>query len=355
MTFWDDTLRICPKCKTAVRVAEEPHATCPKCRTQVWFFNYRPLPRPPELPRDSTESLWKDSLTQLLLASIVILALIALLGVFLRLVVPAVCALISIGFGIFAFMRHQEAHGAESRLTHADEMSRYAAAMRERVKECVLRYNALLATGDRRIEHYLDEIYRQAQQVLAQAAEDRQRAEEDRRAVAHVDQRIYAMAERLIRDHLKWSSQKLRPDPENYQRRKLELESMFDFVEQIGYPLPKNLRAQALSDLKASYAEVVRVNVLKEQQRQLQQQMREEERRRREAERVVEEEESRERELQRRLDAALREHRGVTDAEIESLRQQLEEARARAERAKSMAELTKVGHVYILSNLVPLP
>ncbi len=47
----------------------------------------------------------------------------------------------------------------------------------------------------------------------------------------------------------------------------------------------------------------------------------------------------------------MREHKGVHDAEIEELERQLAEDQARSERAKSMAQLTKVGYIYIPPNL----
>ena len=79
--------------------------------------------------------------------------------------------------------------------------------------------------------------------------------------------------------------------------------------------------------------------------------MREEEKIRKAKGKALEEAERQEHEFQRRLDQTLREHKGVHDAEIEELERQLAEAQARSEIAKSMAQLTKVGHIYILSNI----
>jgi hypothetical protein len=159
------------------------------------------------------------------------------------------------------------------------------------------------------------------------------------------------MAERLIQDHLKWSAAKLRADPDNYQRRKTELDKAFDFVESVGYRPPGALRRDSLADLKERYRRVVHEQALKDEQKRIQQQMREEERVRREREQAIKEAEERERELQRRLRAALSKQRDEHDAEVEALQRQLAEAQAGTEKAKSMAQLTKAGHVYVLSNI----
>lgn len=79
--------------------------------------------------------------------------------------------------------------------------------------------------------------------------------------------------------------------------------------------------------------------------------MREEEKLRKESEKKVREAEKQERELQARLDQALAAVQGEHNEEVEALRQELFEAQAMRERAKSMAELTRIGHVYVLSNI----
>ena len=250
MKFWNDQLRICSKCKSAVKVSEELRTTCPKCGKQVWFFNYRPLPPPPKLPETRPSDLWKNPTTTLLLASVALLGLVALVGISNRSVVAAVCSLAAIGFAVFAFIRHAETRRIEEGLEHADEVFQYAEAMHNRTKELIHRYNYLLKTGNQRIEEYYNEVYLQAEKEKEEAHRLRQRAQRDRESVRSVEERIYNMAERLIDDHRKWSTKKLRPDPENYQRRKLEIEKMFDFVDAVGYESPADFRKEMLSEVK---------------------------------------------------------------------------------------------------------
>ncbi len=351
MKFWNDQLRVCPKCKAAVKMAEELRTSCPKCGSQVWFYNYRPLPPPLKPPETRPRDLWKNPTTTLLLAGVALFGLVALVGISNRFIVAVVCSLAAIGFAVFGLIRHAETRRIEEGLEHADETFQYAEAMQGRISELINRYNYLLKTGNQRIEEYYGEIYLRAEKEKEEAQRLRQRAQRDREAVRSVEVRIYNMAERLIDDHRKWATKKLRPDPENYQRRKLEIEKMFQFVDAAGYEPPADLRKGMLSKLKGDYKAIVREHTLKEEQKRIKQQMREEEQLRREREQAIKEAEENQHELERLLEEALKEHKDAHNAEVEELRLKLAEAQANSERAKSMAQLTKAGHVYILSNI----
>ncbi len=121
-----------------------------------------------------------------------------------------------------------------------------------------LPHNSLLRTGNNRIEHYYEEIYRQAERQREEAEGLRNSAQRDRQEIRNVEIRIYDMAEIFVQDHLKWVFRKLRPDPENYQRTKLDLREAFDFVESVGYDLPKEIRKDSLAKLKEYYRAKVR-------------------------------------------------------------------------------------------------
>ena len=351
MKFWSDDLRVCQKCKNAVEMNAEGKVKCPKCKSNVWFYDFRPIGDPPEIPKPKPNELLKNPTTALLLAAAGLFGLVALVAVYNTYVVAAACSLAAIGFAVFGFVRHAEALKIENALAYTDRMKRYGETMRGRVLEFTRRYNHLLRTSDSRIEHYFDDIYRRAEKEKDDAEALRDAASRDRHAIHHVEKHIYQMAERFIQDHLKWVSNKLRADPENYQRNKLQLIKAFDFISEVGYKTPQNLRSNSLKRLKKDYGEKVREQALKDEQRRIKQQMREEEKARKEREQAVKEAESREKDLQQRLDDALRQHTDVHSAEIEELQRQLAEAHADAERTKSMAELTRVGHVYILSNI----
>ncbi len=380
MTFWNEELRSCRKCKANVEFKDEPKQPCPACGAPVRFYDYRPLPPvPPDPSEPAPKRLLDSPTTTFLLGVIAVFGLVTLVAIHQRLIVAAVSALSAIGFAVFGFLRDREARKNEDRLEQLELVAKWSSSTRSRLQDAVARYNALLMTGDKRIEHYFEDIYGRAvaereaarslrdaavrQRAEGQAAAERLRddAARDREAARFqaqqvrneasqarqaVEQRIFRMAERFVDDHRKWSTAKMRPDSENYQRRKNELEKAFGFVERLGYQLPTGLRHEALTNLRNDFERVLREHALREEQRRINQLMREEERLRREREEVVKQTEQREQDLQRRLEQSLRameadieSHRNAHMAEVEELRRQLEEAQTNAERAKSMAQL----------------
>lgn len=96
----------------------------------------------------------------------------------------------------------------------------------------------------------------------------------------------------------------------------------------------------------------------REEQRRIKEQIREEERAKREYEKARKDAEKEERLIQKamkeaesKLLSAAEEERSKYEAEISQLRANLEKAYVKGERAVSMAQQTKQGHVYIISNL----
>lgn len=95
-----------------------------------------------------------------------------------------------------------------------------------------------------------------------------------------------------------------------------------------------------------------------EEQRLIREQMREEERARREYEAAVRKADEEERVYQemlerarRQLELATEDERQAAEARIAELESQLADAESRGERAKSLAEQTRRGHVYVISNI----
>ena len=96
----------------------------------------------------------------------------------------------------------------------------------------------------------------------------------------------------------------------------------------------------------------------KEEQRAIKEQIREEERARREYERAIREAEKQEAAIRKAIDKATaqlskanEEQRAKYEEQLRNLQSQLSEAEARNQRALSMAQQTRSGHVYIISNI----
>lgn len=343
--------RICSKCKAVTTFESEAKSECPKCHNVVWFYDYRPLkevPPPTERPK---LDFWSNPTTATLLGLFCVLSVAELVSIGQSLVLASVSTLIAIGSGVLAFVRHAEAHKLEKDVEYTQHLHRANEILRSRLGDAIARHGHLMATGNKRIEVYYEEIVGIAVKEKETAAKLRLQSREDREAIAHVEERIHAMAKYLVADQLKGLTKRLRPDPESYQQRKVELTKTFDFVKSVGYDLPKEASKGALEDLKQAYKEVVHQQKIRDNQKRINQQMRDEAKIKAESERIIRETETKEREIQQRLDEAIRNRQSEFDSEVETLRQQLLEAQERAIRAKSMAELTKAGHVYVLSNI----
>ena len=96
----------------------------------------------------------------------------------------------------------------------------------------------------------------------------------------------------------------------------------------------------------------------KEEQRMIREQMREEEKAQRELERAQKDAEDEERRFQKALEKAQGELKNGNHAnasllmeQIRELEQKLQEAHEKKERALAQAQLTKVGHIYVISNV----
>lgn len=351
MDIEKDSLRICPKCKRTTHFDGESKTVCQSCGGTVWFFNYKKLVPPGPPPGPDQNDAWKKPTFIAMLAVSGVMALVAIVSITNQAVLAVVCSLIAITFSILAMLKHAEVVAIKNRLEHAEKVDQYAASMRARLADAVNRYNALLRTGDTRVEVYFEQIFGEAQKERIHAEQLRANAATDLAEAKQYQDRTNQMAAKFLDDHRKWVATKLRADPESYQRHKTNLEKAFRFVESVGYRVSPDLRTTVMDDLKRDYRAKVYEQRLKDEQRELKARLREEARIERERARELQESEVQEAELQRRLEEALSDQGGSYTQEIEELQRQLAEAHARSERAKSMAQLTKCGHVYVLSNI----
>ncbi|MDY3550976.1 GIY-YIG nuclease family protein [Gemmata sp. JC717] len=120
----------------------------------------------------------------------------------------------------------------------------------------------------------------------------------------------------------------------------------------VGLTLEEEDAAQTA--LHKQFERVTRAQVEREVQARLRDQAREEQARQREAEELARQAEQAEREraaVAAALERALTDVAGRHATEVEQLRAQLAEAEAKSQRAKSLAQQTRNGHVYVISNI----
>jgi hypothetical protein len=136
----------------------------------------------------------------------------------------------------------------------------------------------------------------------------------------------------------------------NYPANKQRLRTAVERVRSAGVELSQADEGQALAELHAQHERAVRAAAEREEQSRLREQIREEQRRERDAQEAIEQAEREKATIEAALQRALADAAGRHAAEVERLRGQLAEAEAKSRRAISLAEITKTGHVYVISN-----
>jgi hypothetical protein len=140
------------------------------------------------------------------------------------------------------------------------------------------------------------------------------------------------------------------------------IESSFKAVNELGKAINCRITHEyhqlKIEELELTYEHQSKKQEEQEEQRRIREQMRDEERALKDAEKARTEAEKEERRYQKALeDARLELHtaaagqRQKLEEEIAALTLRLQEAEREKQRAQSMAELTKCGHIYIISNV----
>jgi hypothetical protein len=148
----------------------------------------------------------------------------------------------------------------------------------------------------------------------------------------------------------------------NVNQMKERMQKLFDAINKLGQGFQVYINNQYLDlkekELILEYEYQSKRQQEKEEMRAIQEELREEEKAKREFEQAQREAEKEEATYQKALDKARKEYEASTgdkhdklQAQIEKLEQELREAQEKKERALSMAQQTKRGHVYIISNI----
>ena len=164
-----------------------------------------------------------------------------------------------------------------------------------------------------------------------------------------LDMRGKELGSRFLKENIKWLGKSLTPN--NYSASKQRLQDVIERCRGIGFDIPKEEEAGYLADLKTEYERIVRAAFEREEQARIRAQIREEQRREREIEEELKRLDRERAAIQAALDKALAETDDKHSAQIEDLRARLAEAEEKAKRAISQAQITKSGHVYVISNI----
>jgi hypothetical protein len=160
-------------------------------------------------------------------------------------------------------------------------------------------------------------------------------------------------ADDLGREYLQQAAETLTRSltPSNYAAVLVKLRKSVARTAALGYALPTDAEEAMVGQLQAAYAGVARAAQARDEQARIQAKIREDAQRERDIQKAIEEA-TREREVvEVALARALADAGGKHAAEVERLREMLAAAEAKSQRAVSMAQQTKRGNVYVISNV----
>lgn len=336
----------CISCDARLHVTTESSrqkVRCPECGHRALLINY--LDEDSQLFDEIPLEPWGTYDIPVFAAGGLLL-LIGLLGAAALLFNPSLSVLLGFIFlvfaaGLFGVTFHHRAQSARHR-THIRRVER---ALTERSVELV------------RLKDEINGIKRSVKQARAFAIRDaedqvalmQKRVKETNEASRRQVEMTAAMAARFLDETQKWWTGKL--TGQNYQITKDRISKAIEFVRKLGHNVPQEKEKQMFLQLQDDYENVLRNEHEKAEQRRIKEQMREELRIERENKRALERIEAEQRAIETALNEALRKAGDQHSAEVERLKNLLKEAEERGQRAKSQAQLTKVGYVYVISNI----
>lgn len=158
-----------------------------------------------------------------------------------------------------------------------------------------------------------------------------------------------AISERYLEDNIRWISDKL--TTKNFAGSNNKLRKIISHVRNTGYDVSPKREAELVNQLKIRFEKKVQEEFQREEQARIRAQIREEQKLEREIEKQLKDSERETKAIEQALEIALQQAQDEHSSEIEALRAKLRESEERAERAKSQAQMTKAGYVYVISNI----
>jgi hypothetical protein len=177
--------------------------------------------------------------------------------------------------------------------------------------------------------------------------------ERDQAALAQRQNEIDGKANELARRYLKESVSSIgeKLNPNNFSSCKQRLLNVIGACRSIGFDVPEVHERDLVQNLQNDFEQAVRDEFARQEQARIKAQIREEEKLAREIDKQIKDAEREKAAIQAALEKALKENQDEHSAEVELLKARLKEAEEKAQRAISQAQLTKAGHVYVLSNI----
>jgi hypothetical protein len=340
-------VRYCPACDCRVLVSPaspEKIRRCPECKAPVGFLNYLHFDAPDPLNPVPAEPWGKFDALMVFAAAIALAA--GGFGALSLLWNPMLAVLIGflflvVGGALFSVTFHHRSQSAKYR-AHLPKVEAELDARTQRLMHAVTELTALKRSLVNVRNDLIAGTKAEFREQRAELAEQLQLARDSTQA-------IHRMAERFLEETRKWWTSKL--TGENFPATKDRLIRAIEFCRKQGYPVSTKQERDLMAQLKADYELVLRREHEKSEQKRIREQMREEQRVERELKRELDRIDAEKRAIEKALADAMKKVGAEHSAEVELLRQKLLEAEEKGQRTKAQAEMTKVGHVYVISNI----
>ena len=170
-----------------------------------------------------------------------------------------------------------------------------------------------------------------------------------------LDQKIKELGSRYLKENVKWIGTSLNPN--NFASCKQRLQDVIERCRGLGFDVSTDEDSALLADLREEYKKAVSAAFEREEQARIRAQIREEQMRERETGELERKREQLEREreaIKAAVEKTLAEAKDQHSAEIEQLNAELAAKQSEIDanqRAISQAQITKSGHVYVISNI----
>lgn len=343
---------------------------CPKCKTRVLFVDYRNVR--PDLPAELEEFAERGNpLSQ---PKVQVVAVATCVGMTIAFTVG-----IASGANLFlviisALMFVLGIAGVAYWLDHGEKTNRLRASyktiaatahhLHSQQTALVQQCNGLQNNFDQLLESEKLSLQQEHAQLLSDATNDRMKAAEEWRTTqltiatamneAKVEIQSYgqaaaAIATKYLTEVRK--SIKTRLNSNNYHKMLETYEKAVEFCDKKGYPVDPTIYETVKAELKDDYADAVRKEVQRAEQARIREQIKEEQKAERELERELKRIAAEQKAIERALADALARTQDEHSAEVEELRRRLADAENNANRTMSLAQQTKSGHVYVISNI----
>ena len=228
--------------------------------------------------------------------------------------------------------------------TRRQELDRETAELRTKQTDIAAR---IISYGELRDENTL--LKRDLQNIDVDLRKLQLDRDLQRQTQETLDQRGKDLGSRYLKENIKWLGSSLTTN--NFVTSKQRLLKVIERCRGIGFDVSAEEEVSLLADLKEEYTKMVRAAFEREEQARIKAQIREEQRLEREIDRELKQLERERAAIRAALEKALAEAEDEHSEEIERLRAKLTEAEEKSQRAISRAQMTKSGHVYVISNI----